>query len=298
LNGRWTIEQNEDMAYQGTYFAQQVPGIGNGDIVTLRHRIDPGEWVLVSAWFAALVGSNGAAVAGVAFYGVYDNFLNVIANGNVVPPSPAYLESVLMVQAPQGAFYYRPGVSLPVYPTAGQWRVDRVFAISGSQQQVLNSRAGIPTYRNLIANGDFELGNVMFTYDVGWNITNNPNYPPNSGDWMAVHVPGNPGTYGFFSMTGVPIVDGHVINVSIYVKSFDNPNGRARMGVTWINAQGNGIGQNATGYTGGTVPNWTYVSVSMTAPPGAANAHLWLEVQDHTNQGIWAFDDWLVTITA
>ena len=294
---QWMIVENASEAYHGRFYVQHVPLSGNGTAMGLWTRIDPDEWVLVSAWFRQHSSTNGLARAAVSFYD-QDYTEMTVVTGNSVTPTTGYMESVCTAQAPAGAYYYRPAIGFATYPSTGIWRCDHVFSVSGTLNDLVAARPGNPVTRNFILNGDFEGGTLMFDTEGTWQITNEPFVAARSGLWKAVHGPTfGPNEERLTSLTKVAVTVGQVFTLQAQAITLSSPNGTGRLGVTWLNGQGVPISENAT--TPGTGPFFAYtvVSGSMVVPTGAAYATVWAGISGHTFGGTWwCLDDIFISI--
>jgi hypothetical protein len=300
LQGLWTIVADGN-AYEGTYALRSVPNTGLATVMTLRSRIDPGEWVLISGWFKSTAGASGAGGVRVQFYDQAGTALNAVI-GTRVNPTTTYLESVLFVQAPAGAYYYRPGVGMLAQetPSTGTWWGDKIFAASGMQHEVLLARQGDVQTRNLIVNGDFELGPAIWNPTGTWFVTNDPTLgSARSGTWYAAHGPTTSGIQERLnSFTKIAVIPGETFTFSVYAMTVGTPNGTGQIGVTWLDAQGNSLGENVTVPGGGPIATWTQAIGSMTVPANASTAHVWVGINGHSGpaDSYWLVDDAICVI--
>ena len=295
---QWVIIENPSEAHHGRFYARHILGAGNGSAFSLRHRIDPGEWVVTSGFFRQHVGGTNGQVRMQVVIRDRNNVILSQPVGNYIDPTNTYLESVVFAEAPANAYYYEPWMSFKTLCTTGQWRADHVRAVSGTQTEVIAARQGAVVSRNFVINGDFEIGQVLFSLGRNWIITNNPGATANSGIWYAAHLwEGSVlGEDRLSSLTKISVTAGQTFTLQAYGITLNNPNGTARMGVTWINGAGGVIAENATGPIAGPLAAWTLASGAMTVPAGSRYAHVWIGVTNHSGpaNSFWAIDDILV----
>lgn len=294
---RWTIEESPTLAYQGRFYAKSVAGLPDYRIQTLRRRIDPGEWAMVSAWFRNESGADGQGIATVTFYDT-DGAIVGVQIGNGVPAFDQWLESLVLAQAPADSYHYRPGISLFPLPTTGQWRADHVIANTGSRGELLLKRlADLSAGDSLIFNGDFEAGNANWVATGGWYLDTTI---PRSGTYHVTHRgSASQPTGRMSSLTRVPIVGGRVVGAEAYFRTTGNPDGQVLLGVTWLDGQNVAISELRGTPLSGSWPTYAWWGGTATVPTGTVYAHFWFQVEGHTAVNTyWSVDDVRVYISA
>lgn len=290
---RWSIIDDPANAYQGRWYAQSIaPALTDYNMVTLRRRIDPGEWLLVTGWFRIhAAGADGQARVIGVFYDLQGAFLQLLL-GNPIGPTETYTESLLFAPAPPGAYHYRPGIGILPVLTTGQWRADRIVANSGSRGELLTKRLNDLATPNLVVNGDFEAGDIAWTKDPGWVFDHTF---PRSGTAHMTHVfETTPGQARYLTpATYIPVSPGQPFRVQAYWTS-NFGNGEAHMGVFWLDGLGfvSGPPDNSAALLppGGT---YTYHAWNGTVPSQAIYALPYAQMFNHT-EGVWTLDDFAV----
>jgi hypothetical protein len=293
---RWTIEENAASAFNGRFYARSVAGLNDYSMLTLRRRIDPGEWLMVSGWFRnETSNTDGRGLVIGAFYDSSGNQVQLVL-GNPVFATLNYVESVVLAQAPAGSYHFRPGIALFPVPTQGQWRADKITANSGSRGELITKRSNDISATGLLVNADFELGDVNWLKGANWYLDGTL---PRSGLYHMTHLGDASGSGQFSqlnSLTRGTLIPGQTLVAHGFWRTVGATTGQVRIGVTWINGQGGVID---TVYT-----NWLFApqeggylntSGNVVVPTGVVYAHFFAEVYNHTN-GYWLFDDFLAWI--